>query len=120
MAVVPTLALGLTQILTSAYERVVTLTVGLSSLNEIREVCMPDPFEESLRDMLNARAPGRDDDAALGRVLKTANRQVGAGDLFSLMGRWGQAFMIAVNSGSANIAPVSRRKNSAAAADKAD
>jgi hypothetical protein len=36
------------------------------------------------------------------------------------MGRWGQAFMIAVNSGSANIAPVSRRKNSAAAADKAD
>lgn len=81
---------------------------------------MHDPFEESLRDMLNAPSSGRDDKAALGRVLKTANRQVGAGDLFSLMGRWGQAFMIAVNSGSANLAPVSRHKSSAGAADKAD
>lgn len=81
---------------------------------------MHDPFEESLRDMLNASSSGRDDKAALGRVLKTANRQVGAGDLFSLMGRCGQAFMIAVNSGSANIAPVSRRKSSARDADKAD
>lgn len=81
---------------------------------------MHDPFEESLRDMLNASSSGRDDKAALGRVLKTANRQVGAGDLFSLMGRWGQAFMIAVNTGSAHIAPVSRRTSSARDADKAD
>ena len=39
---------------------------------------MRDPFEESLRDMLNAQS-SRDDNACLNRVLKTANRQVGAG-----------------------------------------
>ena len=49
---------------------------------------MHDPFEQSLRDMLNASPSNRDDDACLGRVLKTANRQVGAGDLFGLLGRW--------------------------------
>ncbi|HAB65248.1 MAG TPA: CrfX protein, partial [Pseudomonas sp.] len=41
---------------------------------------MHDPFEESLRDMLNTQSE-RHDDARLDRVLKTANRQVGAGDL---------------------------------------
>jgi hypothetical protein len=41
-------------------------------------------------------------------VLKTANRQVGAGDLFSLLGRWSQALMI-VNNGSAHVAPVRRQ-----------
>ncbi|WP_371924849.1 CrfX protein [Pseudomonas sp. R5(2019)] len=81
---------------------------------------MHDPFEESLRDMLRASRSNRDDDACLGRVLKTANRQVGAGDLFSLLGRWAQALMIAVNNGSAHIAPVSRRSISARNADKAD
>ena len=81
---------------------------------------MHDPFEHSLRDMLKAPASTRDDDACLGRVLKTANRQVGAGDLFSLLGRWVQALMIALNSGSAHIAPVSRRKPAARSADKAD
>jgi hypothetical protein len=35
---------------------------------------MHDPFEESLRDMLNSSSSSRDDDAVLGRVLKTANR----------------------------------------------
>ena len=81
---------------------------------------MHDPFEQSLRDMLKAPASTRDDDACLGRVLKTANRQVGAGDLFSLLGRWMQALMIALNSGSAHIAPVSRRKPAARPVDKAD
>lgn len=81
---------------------------------------MHDPFEESLRDMLNASPSTRDDDACLGRVLKTANRQVGAGDLFSLLGRWMQAAMIAVNKGSGHVAPVSRRTISARNADKAD
>lgn len=87
---------------------------------------MHDPFEESLRDMLNASSPNRDDDAVLGRVLKTANRQVGAGDLFSLLGRCTQAMMIAVNNGSAHVSPVSRRKAKIAgtvfssAQDKAD
>ncbi len=42
---------------------------------------MHDPFEESLRDLLKASPSGndrddRDDAACLGRVLKTANRQV--------------------------------------------
>jgi hypothetical protein len=82
---------------------------------------MHDPFEESLRDMLNASSSSRDDDACLGRVLKTANRQVGAGDLFSLLGRWSTALMIGVNSASPHIAPVSRRTlSSARPADKAD
>ena len=81
---------------------------------------MHDPFEQSLREMLKAPPSNRDDDACLGRVLKTANRQVGAGDLFSLLGRWMQALMIALNSGSAHIAPVSRRKPAARSADKAD
>lgn len=40
---------------------------------------MHDPFEQSLRDMLKATPSTRDDDACLGRVLKTANRQVGRG-----------------------------------------
>ncbi|HKS12354.1 MAG TPA: CrfX protein [Pseudomonas sp.] len=82
---------------------------------------MHDPFEESLRDLLQASPSGkdRDDDACLGRVLKTANRQVGAGDLFSLLGRWSQALMIAVNNGSAHVAPV-RRKPATGKADKAD
>ncbi|HBP50242.1 CrfX protein [Pseudomonas sp. FSL R10-0056] len=81
---------------------------------------MHDPFEQSLREMLKAEPSNRDDDACLGRVLKTANRQVGAGDLFSLLGRWMQALMIALNSGSAHIAPVSRRKSAARPVDKAD
>jgi hypothetical protein len=81
---------------------------------------MHDPFEQSLRDMLKATPSSRDDDACLGRVLKTANRQVGAGDLFSLLGRWLPALMIALNNGSAHVAPVSRRKSTARTADKAD
>ena len=82
---------------------------------------MHDPFEQSLRDMLQASPSTRDDDACLGRVLKTANRQVGAGDLFSLLGRWLPALMIALNNGSAHVSPVSRhRKPTARTADKAD
>ncbi|MBJ9977228.1 CrfX protein [Pseudomonas sp. S75] len=81
---------------------------------------MHDPFEESLRDLLKASPSGhdRDDDACLGRVLKTANRQVGAGDLFSLLGRWSQALLIAVNNGSAHVAPV--RRTPAAGRPQAD
>ena len=87
---------------------------------------MHDPFEQSLRDLLNASSSGeeRDDAACLGRVLKTANRQVGAGDLFSLLGRWSQALLIAVNNGAAHVAPVRRHSSRNAAngskADKAD
>ena len=81
---------------------------------------MRDPFEESLRDLLKGAPASHDDDACLGRVLKTANRQVGAGDLFSLLGHWLGALMIALNKGSAHVAPVSRRTPSVRPADKAD
>jgi hypothetical protein len=80
---------------------------------------MRDPFEESLRDLLN-KPSGHDDDACLGRVLKTANRQVGAGDLFALMGQWLPALMMAFNSGSRHLSPVSRREPSNPSFDKAD
>ncbi|MDG9930119.1 MULTISPECIES: CrfX protein [Pseudomonas] len=79
---------------------------------------MYDPFEESLRNLLNSSPSEHDDDAALGRVLKTANRQVGAGDLFGLMGRGLEALMIALNNGSGHLTPVSR--STARSADKAD
>ncbi|WP_120997753.1 CrfX protein [Stutzerimonas urumqiensis] len=69
---------------------------------------MHDPFEESLRDLLKA-SPPRNDDACLDRVLKTANRQVGVGDLFGLMGLWGQVVVTAFAAGSNHRAPVSRR-----------
>ncbi|MHA6493265.1 CrfX protein [Pseudomonas borbori] len=81
---------------------------------------MHDPFEESLRDLLKSPTSNHDDDACLNRVLKTANRQVGAGDLFALMGHWVGALMIAVNSGSTHVTPVSRRHPSARFTDKAD
>ncbi|GIZ13082.1 CrfX protein [Pseudomonas sp. NCCP-436] len=80
---------------------------------------MHDPFEESLRDLLRSSPGHYDDDASLHRVLKTANRQVGAGDLFSLVGRWGSALMIALNNGSAHVAPVSRRTHTPVS-DKAE
>ncbi|MBU3055629.1 MAG: CrfX protein [Pseudomonas indica] len=80
---------------------------------------MHDPFEESLRDLLKSSPSVHDDDACLDRVLKTANRQVGVGDLFSLMGHCLEALMIALNNGSAHVAPVSRH-SSERSADKAD
>jgi hypothetical protein len=81
---------------------------------------MHDPFEESLRDMLKSGASDHDDDACLHRVLKMANRQVGAGDLFALMGHWLGAMMIALNNGSAHVSPVSRRRPTVRSTDKAD
>ncbi|WP_263265101.1 CrfX protein [Pseudomonas sp. RIT-PI-S] len=81
---------------------------------------MHDPFEQSLKDMLNATPSGRDDDACLDRVLKTANRQVGAQDLFGLIGRCFQASMIAVSKGAPHVAPATRRSRTAQRADKAD
>lgn len=60
---------------------------------------MHDPFEESLRDLLN-KPVSHDDGACLDRVLKTANRQVGAGDLLALLGHWFEALLMLFNSGS--------------------
>jgi len=81
---------------------------------------MHDPFEQSLKDMLNAAPEGRDDGACLGRVLKTANRQVGAQDLFGLIGRCFQAGALALSQGAPHVTPVSRRTRTAHCADKAD
>jgi hypothetical protein len=80
----------------------------------------PDPFEQSLRDLLKSSEPSHDDDACLHRVLKTANRQIGAGDLFTLMGHCLGALMLAFKSGAAHVAPVSRTKPSESSVDKAD
>ncbi len=79
---------------------------------------MHDPFEESLRDMLNPQS-ARHDDARLGRVLKTANRQVGASDLFGLLGHWLQAVLIAISS-APNASAATRRPRSRSSFDKVD
>jgi hypothetical protein len=84
------------------------------------EVRMHDPFEQSLRELLNTAPSDHDDDACLGRVLKTANRQVGAGEMFSLIGHWFGATMLAVSKGSPHLAPVSRRHLSGSTAKKAE
>ena len=81
---------------------------------------MPDPFEESLRSMLRSSAETHDDERALGRVLRTANRQVGAGSLFSLAGHWFEAMMLALDSASDHLAPVSRKSSSPRTSDKVD
>ncbi len=81
---------------------------------------MPDPFEESLRDLLKSSASSHDDDACLHRVLKTANRQLGAGDLFGLLGHWFDALMIALSQGRGHVAPVTRRTPFPRSTDKAD
>ncbi|MFC2972348.1 CrfX protein [Azotobacter bryophylli] len=82
---------------------------------------MHDPFEESLRDLLKSSVSSRDDGEALERVLKTANRQVGVGALFSLMGHWFEALLIGLNNGAGHVTPVSRRTSSPHShEDKAD
>lgn len=68
---------------------------------------LPDPFEQSLRDMLKPTQGATNDDASLDRVLKKANRQVGAGAVFSLFGRALESVLIALSRGSEHIKPVS-------------
>jgi len=70
---------------------------------------MHDPFEESLRDLLKGAAAESADDARLDRVLKAANRQVGVGDLFNLLGHWFEALMIGLDSGTTRKLPATRR-----------
>jgi hypothetical protein len=81
---------------------------------------MHDPFEQSLRELLNTASSDRDDDACLGRVLKTANRQIGAGEMFSMIGHWLGATMLAISKGSPHLAPVSRRHLSRSTLKKAE
>ena len=75
---------------------------------------MHDPFEESLRDLFRGAPAELADDARLDRVLKAANRQVGVGDLFNLLGHWFEAMMIGLESGTAHKVPATRRLHSAA------
>lgn len=72
---------------------------------------MQDPFEQSLRDMLKPEQTHADDDVSLGKVLKKANRQVGAGAVFGLFGRALESVLIALNSGSEHIKPISKLSN---------
>lgn len=82
---------------------------------------MHDPFEESLRDLLRGAPTESADSARLDRVLKAANRQVGAGDLFNLLGHWFEAMMIGLESGAVRKVPATRRLQPAARrAHKAD
>jgi len=81
---------------------------------------MQDPFEETLRNMLRSPANEHDEARTLGRVLRSANRQVGAGDLFSLIGHWFEAVMLGLNSASEHLAPVSRKSDSPRSSDKVD
>lgn len=68
-----------------------------------------DGFEASLRDLLKtSEEPPSGDDARLNRVLKTANRQVGIGELFRMMRHWLNVSVIAIGSGKNHLTPVSR------------
>lgn len=71
---------------------------------------MSDALEESLRDLLN-RPDAEGEDARLARVLRRANRQVGLGDLFGLVGNWHQVLLIAMSGGSSRVAAIARRRN---------
>lgn len=78
-----------------------------------------DPFEQSLRDMLKtAEAPGSGDNS-LGKVLKKANRQQGAGAIFGLFGRALESVLIGLSSGSEHLKPTSNLSNKSTA-NKAD
>ncbi len=79
-----------------------------------------DSFEQSLRSMLATEAPVDKRRAALQRVLKTANRQIGAGAIFSLFARNITAVMIGLDRGSAHLKPVSRLSNQTESINKAD
>lgn len=66
-------------------------------------------FEQSLRELLQKdSAQQQDVDAALERVLKTANRQVGIGALFTMFGRALYAVVLGFVNGSEHLKPVSR------------
>ncbi len=70
---------------------------------------MTDPFEESLRRMLRDDLQPGDDDGRLGRVLRTAKRQVGIGELFMLPGHWFEALLTGLSAGGPRRMAVTRR-----------
>ncbi len=68
---------------------------------------MQDPFEQSLRDMLKTSDAQAYNDVSLDKVLKKANRQLGAGAVFGLFGRALESVLIGLSSGSEHLKPVS-------------
>ncbi|NLY12703.1 MAG: CrfX protein [Gammaproteobacteria bacterium] len=78
-----------------------------------------DPFEQSLRDMLKTPEPQVHDKVSLDKVLRKANRQLGAGAVFALFGRALESVLIALSHGSEHLKPVSNLpdKHSAKKAD---
>jgi hypothetical protein len=68
---------------------------------------MQDPFEQSLRDMLKTPEAQTYDDVSLDKVLKKANRQLGAGAVFGLFGRALESVLIGLSRGSDHLKPVS-------------
>lgn len=79
-----------------------------------------DSFEQSLRELLQNNPARQDGDALLERVLKRANRQVGAGALFTLLGRSLYALLLGLNRGSKHLQPVSRLKTPLKKIDRVD
>lgn len=66
-----------------------------------------DPFEQSLRDMLKTPETQAYDEVSLDKVLKKANRQLGAGAIFGLCGRALESVLIGLSNGSEHVKPVS-------------
>lgn len=80
-----------------------------------------DPFEKSLREILQKDSASQQDvDEALERVLKTANRQVGLGALFTMFGRAFYALILGINNGSAHLKPVTRMTENSSKTQKVD
>lgn len=78
-----------------------------------------DSFEKSLRELLQDPGPRPQSARALKKVLKTANRQTGAGALLMLSGRALESVMMALEGASAHWRPVSRLSRKPTATDKA-
>ncbi len=68
---------------------------------------MHDPFEQSLRDMLKTPETDIHNNDSVDKVLKKANRQLGAGAVFTLFGRALESVMIGLSNGSEHLKPVS-------------
>ena len=73
-----------------------------------------DAFEQTLSELFKADTPEdkkNSENKKLKKVLKRANRQVGASALFSLLGRTLEASVIALHASSAHLKPVGSHKD---------
>ena len=76
-----------------------------------------DPFEQSLRELLQEPAARGQPERVVERVLKTANRQTGAGALLRLAGRGLESALLGLEGASAHWRPVSRLSRKTHATD---